>query len=138
MSACARCQSNPSSPNFALTTPTQTPKHFCSKNQRSAALTFCWGVEFPLISCIRAGMNTSATCICTEMNSLKNLANMQKMVPRKYFPVFAQVRIQAPHVFAQKLIPQDIFPACIGLVPGGKRIFPGFSGDFVYMLFSTP
>ena len=29
------------------------------------------------------------------------------------------MRIQAPHVFAQKLIPQEFFPACIGFVPGG-------------------
>ena len=36
----------------------------------------------------------------------------------KIFPVSAQGRIQALHVFAQKLIPQDIFPACIGFVPG--------------------
>ena len=27
--------------------------------------------------------------------------------------------MQAPHVFAQKLIPQEYFPACIGFVPGG-------------------
>ena len=49
---------------------------------------------------------------------MKKLANMRKMIPQKYFPVFARVRIQAPHVFAQKLIPQDFFPACIGFVPG--------------------
>ena len=73
-----------------------------------------------IFSCIRAGANTGATCIRTEMNSLKNLANMRKMIPQKYFPVFARVRIQAPHVFAQKLIPQEFFPACIGFVPGGK------------------
>ena len=30
------------------------------------------------------------------------------------------VRIQAPHVFEPKLIPQEIFLACIGFVPGGK------------------
>ena len=42
------------------------------------------------------------------------------MTPQKYFPVFAQVRIQAPHVFSEKLIPQEFFPACIGFVPGGK------------------
>ena len=41
------------------------------------------------------------------------------MPPLKYFPVFARVRIQAPHVFAQKLIPQEFFPACTGFVPGG-------------------
>ena len=42
-----------------------------------------------IFSCIRAGANTGATCICTEMNSLKNLANMRKMIPQEYFPVFA-------------------------------------------------
>ena len=48
VSACARCQSNPSSTNFALTAPTKTPKLFCGKRSRSADLTVCWGVEFPL------------------------------------------------------------------------------------------
>ena len=75
--------------------------------------------ENALFSCIRAGANTGATCIRPEIISLRNLANMQKMTPQKYFPVFARVRIQAPHVFAEKLIPQDFFPACIGFVPGG-------------------
>ena len=42
-----------------------------------------------VFSCIRAGANTGATCICTEMNSLKNLANIRQMIPQKYFPVFA-------------------------------------------------
>ena len=74
-----------------------------------------------IFSCIRAGANTGATCIRPEIISLRNLANMQKMTPQKYFPVFARVRIQAPHVFAEKLIPQDFFPACIGFVPGGKQ-----------------
>ena len=60
-----------------------------------------------IFSCIRAGANTGATCIRTEMKSLKNLSNMRKMIPQKYFPVFARVRIQAPHAFAQKLIPQE-------------------------------
>ena len=62
----------------------------------------------------------------TRMNSLKNLANMRKMIPQKYFPVFARVPIQAPHVFAPKLTPQEIFPACIGFVPGGtvRPVFP--------------
>ena len=45
--------------------------------------------------------------------------HISKIIPQKYFPVFARVRIQAPHVFAQKLIPQEFFPACIGFVPGG-------------------
>ena len=74
-----------------------------------------------VFSCIRAGVNTGATCIRTEMKSLKNLANMRRMIPQKYFPVFARVRIQAPHAFAQKKIPQEVFPACIGFVPGGMR-----------------
>ena len=74
-----------------------------------------------IVSCIRAGVNTGATCIRTEMNSLKNLANMRKMIPQEYFPVFAQVRIQAPHVFAHKFIPQDFYPVCIRFVPGGHK-----------------
>ena len=57
-------------------------------------------------SCIRAGANTGATCICTEMSSLKNLDKMQRIIPQKYFPVFARLRIQAPEVFTQKLTPQ--------------------------------
>ena len=72
-----------------------------------------------VFSSIRAGANTGATCIRTEMNSLKNLADMRTVIPQKYFPVFARARIQAPHVFARKLIPQEMFPACLGFVPGG-------------------
>ena len=51
--------------------------------------------------------------------------HISKIIPQKYFPVFARVRIQAPHVFAQKLIPQESIPACIGFVPGGilRRVF---------------
>ena len=28
--------------------------------------------------------------------------------------------MKAPHVFAQKVIPQEMFPSCIGFVPGGN------------------
>ena len=59
--------------------------------------------------CIRAGANTGVTCIRAEMNSLKNLANMRKMIPQKNLPVFARVGIQAPHVIAQTSIPQEFF-----------------------------
>ena len=83
---------------------------------------------------VHLGANTGATCICTEMNSLQNLANMQKMISQKYFPVFARKRIQAPHVFAQKLIPRDFFPACIGFVPGGTRTLFSLHCDVVYLL----
>ena len=71
-----------------------------------------------IFSCIRAGANTGATCIRPEIISLKNLANMQKMTPQKYFPVFARVRIQAPHVFAKKLIPKKFFPHVLVLCRG--------------------
>ena len=55
-----------------------------------------------------------------RVNSPKNLAEYSGNTSSKiYFPVFARVRIQAPHVFAQKLIPQEFYPACIGFVPGG-------------------
>ena len=47
VSARARCQSNPSSTNFARITQTKTPKLFFSK-KKSAALTVCWGAGFPL------------------------------------------------------------------------------------------
>ena len=72
-------------------------------------------------TCIRASVNTGAICIRTEMSSLKNLANMQRIIPHKNCPVFARVRMQAPCVFAQKkLIHQEFFsPASIGFVPGG-------------------
>ena len=52
-----------------------------------------------------------------------------KLIPRRTFfciakilvlMVFAWVQIQAPHVFVQKWIPQEFFPACIGFVPGGS------------------
>ena len=33
-------------------------------------------------SCISAGANTGATCIRIEMKSIKNLANMRKMIPQ--------------------------------------------------------
>ena len=78
-----------------------------------------------IFSCIRAGANTGATCIRPEIISFKILANMQKMTPQKYFPVFARVRIQAPHAFAEKLIPQEMFPACIGLCRGVCNVFVG-------------
>ena len=63
-------------------------------------------------------------------NFPQELANMQKMTPQKYFPVFARVRIQVPHAFAKKLIPQEFFPACIGFVPGGSlSAFSPFSRE---------
>ena len=55
-------------------------------------------------------------------------------------PVFARVRIQAPHVLAQKLIPQGCFPACIGFVPGstGLRIHSGArAANFKLAAYST-
>ena len=71
-----------------------------------------------VFSCIRAGANTGAACIRTI--PLRIWQNTQETPTQKYFPVFALVRIQAPHVFAQKVIPQDFCPACIGFVPGGN------------------
>ena len=58
--------------------------------------------------------------------------HISKITPQKYFPVFAFVRIQAPHVFAQKLIPQEFFPACIGFVPGGTF------WDLMRLMMGTP
>ena len=72
-----------------------------------------------IFSCIREDANTGAACIRTEWIPLTIWQNTREIPPQKYFPVFARVRIQAPHVFAQKLIPQEFFPACIGFVPGG-------------------
>ena len=57
---------------------------------------------------------------CIRMNSPKNLSGLWKIIPQMYFPVSARVRIQAPHVFVQKLIPQEKFPARVGFVPGAK------------------
>ena len=42
-----------------------------------------------------------------------------KIIPQTYFPVLALAQIQAPHAFAQTLIPQNFLPACLGFVPGG-------------------
>ena len=74
-----------------------------------------------ILSCTRAGANTGAACIRTKWIPLRIWHNTREISPQKYFPVFARVRMQAPHVFAQKLIPQEFFPACIGFVPGGKE-----------------
>ena len=38
---------------------------------------------------------------------------------QKHVPVFARVRIQASQAFAQKRIPQENVPACIGVVSVG-------------------
>ena len=72
-----------------------------------------------IFSCIRAGANTGATCIRPKIISLKNLANMQKMTPQKYFPVFARVRIQAPHVFAKKINSPRMFSCMYWFCAGG-------------------
>ena len=81
-----------------------------------------------IFSCMRAGASTGATCIRTEMNSLHNLATIRKMIPQKYFPVFAAVRIQAPHAFTQKLIPQDFFPAHVLVLCRGVSLSCGILG----------
>ena len=61
-----------------------------------------------------------------------------KIIPQKYFPVFALMRIQAPHVFAQKLIPQDLFPACIGFVLGANLSeIRSASASVMYSVFAT-
>ena len=68
-----------------------------------------------------------------RLNSPKNLAKYSGNTSSKIFsPVFARVRIQAPHVFAQKIIPQEFFPACIGFVPWGiVTVFPGKSNETI-------
>ena len=78
-----------------------------------------------IFSCIRAGANTGATCIRTEMNSFKNLASMWKMIPQKYFPVFARVRIQAPHVFTKKNNSPRNFSCMYWFCAGGYSGEPG-------------
>ena len=40
---------------------------------------------------------------------LQEYGSYAKMIPRKYLPVFARVRLQAPHVFAQKFNSPRIF-----------------------------
>ena len=55
------------------------------------------------------------------MNAPKNLANIGKYAennPSKTLSVFAQVRIQAPHVFAKRSNSPRCLPACIGLCQG--------------------
>ena len=45
-----------------------------------------WGINFCANTCgACTGANTGATCIRTEMNSFKNLANMRKRIPQKYW-----------------------------------------------------
>ena len=75
-----------------------------------------------IFSCIRTGANTAATCIRPEIISLENLANMQKMTPQKYFPVFARVRIQAPRVFAKQNNSPRIFSCMYWFCAGGYPI----------------
>ena len=59
-----------------------------------------------------------------RVNSPKNLAKYSGNTSSKIVScIRARVRIQAPHVLAQKLIPQEFFPACIGFVPGGMLDF---------------
>ena len=42
--------------------------------------------------------------ICEGANTYFN-----QTIPQKYSPVFERVRIQAPHVLARKLLPQEFF-----------------------------
>ena len=95
---------------------------------------FLWHPNYPMArnqyinnspgvySCIRAGANTGSACICTGMNSTKNLENMRKIIPQICFPVFVRVRRQPPHVF-KRSIPEEFSPACIGFVPGYAGAF---------------
>ena len=70
-------------------------------------------------------MNTATVSIQREaakvrIHTCEGANTYFKNNSQKTFPVFARVRIQAPHAFAQKLTPLDVFPACIGwFVPGG-------------------
>ena len=54
-------------------------------SKKFGELSFCDFSDLRLFSCIRAGANTSATCIHPDIISLKNLANMQKMTPQMVF-----------------------------------------------------
>ena len=59
------------------------------------------------------------------MNSPPKYGKYEENSSSKYFPVLARVRIRAPHVLEQKLIPQEFFPAYIGFVPGGTLVNRG-------------
>ena len=72
-------------------------------------------------SCIRAGANAGATCIRTEISSLKNLANMRKMIPLKLFSCIRVSANTGPACIRAKIDSTRCFPACIGFVPGGNR-----------------
>ena len=61
------------------------------------------------------GANTGATYIHTDMNFLRSLAENDFS---KMFPVFARVRIQARHAFAQTLISQAFFLRALVLCRG--------------------
>ena len=81
-------------------------------------------------------MNTATVSIQTEGAKVKihicEGANTHfENNSSKNVPVFARVRIQAPHLFVQKYIPQYFYPACIGFVPG---VTTGLRCDFSYVL----
>ena len=61
-----------------------------------------------VVSCIHAGANAGAACICTEMNSPQNLAKYSENDSSKRFTC----GILASAIFAQKLIRQDVFLVC--------------------------
>ena len=85
--------------------------------QKDQNFTFSW--HEPIIFLYSRGCEYRRGMYSHRMNSPKNLAPYSGISSQKYLPVFARVRIQAPHVFVQKLILQEFFPACIGFVAGG-------------------
>ena len=56
--------------------------------------------------------------MCSHHNEFPREFGKRVEKSSNIFSVLARVRIQAPHVFAQKLIPQEHFPTCISIVPG--------------------
>ena len=70
-----------------------------------------------VLSCIRTGANTGAACIRTEMTSPKNLEYAENS-SSKIFSCIHKSANTGPSCIHAKIIPQDLFLACIGSVPG--------------------
>ena len=70
-----------------------------------------------VFSCVCAGANTGATCIRSEMNFLKSLANMRKMIPQKCFLHSRECEYR-PRMYSRKNYPKMFFPHALVLCRG--------------------
>ena len=71
-----------------------------------------------VLSCILAGANTGAICIRTEMNSLKKLTNMRKMILKNIFLCLRQCEYR-PRMYSRKNeFPKEFFMHVLVLCRG--------------------